>query len=95
MTALSTLQVGDTVERGKATLPRGCRIIKVYRDSAGKFRWRLRYQHNTLSDSGQGYNARPAAVDAARRNAVPVGDFPVVLDYERRTGGDVVWERIR
>ena len=96
MTATSTtLQVGDTAAFGTARLPRGARIAKVYRDSTGKFRWRLRYQHNVLSDSGQGYADRPTAVDAARRNAVPAGDFPVVLEYERRTGGDVVWERVR
>lgn len=91
----NTIKVGEIIPFGTAKLPRGARIARVYQDSTGKFRWRLRYQHNILSDSGQGYADRPTALEAARRNAIPAGDFPVILEYDQRTGGELVWERVR
>ncbi|GAS98763.1 uncharacterized protein RMCC_5728 [Mycolicibacterium canariasense] len=96
MTPTSTIQPGQTAERGTVLLPIGARIVTVYPASDGH-RWRLRYQHNILSDSGQAYAAKQSALDAARKNGVPAGDFPVILEYDRRRGSSStpVWERIR
>ncbi|MCV7255267.1 hypothetical protein H7J86_24190 [Mycobacterium hackensackense] len=95
MTA-TTIQPGQTIEFGTAKLPRGARIVKVYTAADG-FRWRLRYQHRILSDSGQAYRERSVALAAARKTAVPAGAFPVIIEYDKYRGGSsvTVWERVR
>lgn len=96
MTA-TTIGVGDIVAFDTAKLPRGARFVKVYRDSSGGFRWRLRYQDKVLSDSGQAYRRRPTALAAARQNAIPAGTFPVIIEYHQYRGSKLVlvWERVR
>ncbi|SEA19484.1 Uncharacterized conserved protein YegP, UPF0339 family [Haloplanus vescus] len=42
--------------------------FEVYEDSAGEWRWRLRYANGEIgADSGEGYGSRSAARDAAER----------------------------
>lgn len=85
------------------TFPRNTRFLKVYQSAdrrdkgAKRFRWNLRYRHNILSDSGQSYADRSSAKHAALTNGVPVGDFPVVVEYEKRVGKQLVWvqDRVR
>ena len=53
--------------------------FEIYEDNAGEYRWRLRHRNgNILSDSGEGYSSRSAAVEgvnSVKRNA-PGADEP-------------------
>lgn len=42
--------------------------FEVYEDTAGEWRWRLRYSNGEIgADSGEGYGSRSAARDAVQR----------------------------
>ncbi|WP_135829328.1 HVO_2922 family protein [Halorussus halobius] len=90
---------GSTVE---ALDPPAQAGFEVYRDEAGKWRWRLVHDNgNVLADSGQGYSSRRAAqagLRSVKRNALgaPVErvdaeserDVRTSSDAERDAGGD-------
>jgi uncharacterized protein YegP (UPF0339 family) len=70
--------------------------FEVYRDTGGKYRWRLLHKNgNILADSGQGYASRQKAsqgLDSVQRNAVEGGnaEFEVYED----TAGEYRWRLV-
>jgi len=63
--------------------------FELYRDTAGKYRWRLTHRNgNVLADSGQGYASRGKArqgLDSVRHNAGEGGDAEFEV-YEDNAG---------
>ncbi len=52
--------------------------VEVYRDRAGRWRWRLRAVNGkVIADSGQGYHARRECVLAAKRTRESMADAAV------------------
>ena len=70
--------------------------FELFRDRAGKYRWRLLYKNgNILADSGQGYASRQKArqgLESVQRNVAEDGnaDFEVYED----SGGEYRWRLV-
>jgi uncharacterized protein YegP (UPF0339 family) len=62
--------------------------FEVYRDAAGEWRWRLIHRNGrVLADSGEGYNSRTGATEAAASVAENAPDADVVEGSREGAGG--------